>query len=179
MKKIDEFKLKDGREVDIVLPSMDLLKPYTDFINRLSKEDTFLYLSGEIYTYAAQKNWLENALQEIKFNKHYFVWAYIDGKIVGNCDLRRGGNRETHVGTVGLFIDSDFRGLGLGKLMVDSIIKKSKSLKYQILRVEVFSDNEVALNLYQKFGFAKCGQLLNGLYRKNKYSDKIEMFRKL
>lgn len=179
MQKIDEFILKDGCKVDIVLPSMDLLQPYTDFINRLSKEDTYLYLAGEHYSYEMQKNWLENALREIKHKKHYFIWAYIDGKIIGNCDVHRGGIRELHVGTVGLFIDQDFRGQGLGKFMARMILQKSKALNYQILRMEAFVENKIAINLYKNFGFKEYSRLPNGLFSKGKYSDKIEMYKKL
>jgi RimJ/RimL family protein N-acetyltransferase len=63
--------------------------------------------------------------------------------------------------------------------MVNLVLIKAEELNYQIVRVEVFSDNTKAINLYQKFGFEKYGCLPNGLYRKNKYSDKIEMYKKI
>ena len=61
MQKIDSFKLKDGREVSIVIPSMDGLKAITNFVNRLSKEDTYLNFAGEVYSIEMEENWLKKA----------------------------------------------------------------------------------------------------------------------
>lgn len=177
---IDTFNLKDGRQVSIVLPSMDGAQALTDFVNRLSKEDTFLSFAGEKYSLAHEKNWLENALAEIKFHKNYILWAEYDGQIVGNCDIKRGpSSRDSHVGTVGLMIDKDFRGQGLGKYLLKKILEHAKKMNYKIAKLDVFSDNEIAIKLYKKMGFKEYSRLPNGFFRKGKYSDKVEMYKEI
>jgi RimJ/RimL family protein N-acetyltransferase len=179
MEKIDEFLLKDGRVVQIVLPSMKGLKAVTQFVNKLSKEDTFLSFAGEEYTIAFEKNWLRNMLIEIEKEKNYHLWALYDGQIIGSVNIRRGGNRDQHVGDIGLMIDKDFRRQGLGKYFLNKIIEQGKLMDFKIATLAVFSDNTTAISLYKKMGFREYGKLPNGLFRKNKYSDKIEMYKEL
>lgn len=179
MKKIDTFKLKDGREVSIVEPAMDGVQAITDFVNKLSREDTFLTFSGEKYTLEMETNWLENALNEIKFDKNYILWAVYDGKIIGDVSIKKGGSRNPHVGTIGLMIDADFRRQGLGRYLLISILKIAKQKKYQIAKLLVFDDNVAGKRLYEKMGFIECGRIPRGLYRQKKYSDDVTMYKNL
>ena len=179
MQKIDEFILKDRRKVEIVLPSMKGLKAITNFINKLSKEDTYLSFAGEEYSLQMEKNWLRNALNEIKFKKNFIIWAIYDGKIVGGCDIKVGRTRESHVGTIGLMVDQDFRGRGLGEQLLKKVLDHGKKMGLKIAKLSVFDDNIPARNLYKKMGLVEYGKLPSGMYRKGKYSDKIYMYKKL
>lgn len=179
MHKIDTFKLKDGREVSIVTPDMDGLKAITDFVNKLSKEDTFLSFAGEEYSLEKEEAWLSNALNEIKFKKNYIIWAVIDSQIIGNVDIKVGRAREEHVGTIGLMVDSDFRGNGLGEYLIRKILDEGKKMGLKIATLNVFSDNIPARKLYEKVGFIEYGKLSDGFFRKEKFSDKIEMYQEL
>lgn len=180
MQKIADFKLADGRQISIILPTMEFVQEITDFVNRLTDEDTFLTFTGQHITLESEKNWLENALTEIKFKKNYIVWAVINDRIIGSADIHRGGStRDAHVGTIGLMVDRDFRGQGLGKFLLSLVLEQAKMLSYQIVTVELFSDNIIAIKLYRKMGFKVWGRLPRGLYRKGKYSDKIEMYKEL
>ena len=179
MEKIETFILRDGRTVDIVIPSMEGLKPITKFVNKLSKENTFLSFTGEEYSLAHEKNWLKNALNEIKFKKLYLIWAVIDGQIIGSCDLKKGGSRDGHVGTIGLMVDIDFRRQGLGKYLLGKILMQAKELGYKAVQLGVFDDNVAAKNLYTTMGFVECGRIPDGLYRKGNYSDNVTMYQKI
>lgn len=179
MQKIDSFKLTDGREVSIVIPEMDGLKAVTNFVNKLSKEDTYLSFSGEEYSLEKEEAWLKNTLNEIKFKKNYIIWALCEDRIIGSVDMRKSGVRSPHVGTIGLMVDQDFRGQGLGKFLLDLILKYGKESGYKIANLNLFSDNLIALSLYQKFGFKEWGRLPNGFVRKGKYSDIVKMYRLL
>jgi len=179
VKKIDTFKLKDGREVSIVLSDISGLKAVTDFVNKLSKEDTFLSFAGEEYSLEKEEAWLQNTLNEIKFKKNYILWAVINGQIIGNVDIKVGRAREEHVGTIGLMVDSDFRGQGLGEYLIRQILEKGQEMGLKIATLNVFSDNIPALKLYEKVGFKEYGRLSKGFFRKEKFSDKIEMHRLL
>jgi len=180
MKIIDTFILKDGRKVDIVLPGMDGLQAITDFVNHLIDEDTYLTFTGKHISLEMEKNWLDNALREIKFKKNYIIWAKDDEKIIGSVNIIAGRSaRDAHIGMIGLMVDKNYRRGGLGKYLLERIIIRGKKMKLRMAQLDVYDDNEPAIKLYKKFGFSKYGLLPNGLYRKGKYSDKIEMYREL
>lgn len=176
MQEIDSIKLKDGRKVEIILPSMKYLHPLTDFVNKLSREDTFLSFAGENYSVDFERNWLKDVLNKIKFKKTFIIWAVIDDRIIGAVDVVRGGTRDSHVGKIGLMVDRDFRGLGLGKYLLNKIVGESKILGLKIVSLDVFDDNIAGKKLYEQSGFKECGRLKNGLYRKGKYSDRVTMY---
>jgi|AntRauTorckE5430_2_1112549.scaffolds.fasta_scaffold00965_4 ribosomal protein S18 acetylase RimI-like enzyme len=58
-----------------------------------------------------------------------------------------------------VLVDDKFRGMGLGKgLFKEFETKLSSDIKHVLLRV--WSKNEIAVNLYKKFGFEDCGSIL-------------------
>lgn len=49
------------------------------------------------------------------------------------------------------------RKKGIGNLLLDKLIEMSKSTEKEVISLEVNEKNEVAINLYEKFGFKKVG----------------------
>lgn len=178
---LTKFTTKKGRTIEVVEPSLDLLDEILEFANKLTAEDTFLTFDpGKKILKEDEKKWLENNLTNIANGKTVLLWAYFDGKIVGSVDVNRGLSvRDYHIGAIGLMIDKDFRGEGIGKFLLKMIIEKAKQMGLRTLVLDVFSDNIAAINLYQKMGFKEWGRLPDGLYRQKKFSDKIEMYLEL
>ena len=52
---------------------------------------------------------------------------------------------------------------------------KKKMFGLQIMILDVFSINKIALKLYQKLGFREYERLKRGIIYKGKYIDKIKM----
>jgi RimJ/RimL family protein N-acetyltransferase len=107
------------------------------------------------------------------------VWAVYDGKIIGQCDFRCGGTRDWHTCTIGLMIDRDFRGEGIGRFLFENILKKAREMKIQIAKLYIFDDNKIAKKLYQKLGFQEFARLPKGFYRQDKFSDALQMYKVL
>lgn len=180
MKIVDTFIAKDGKKINIVFPDLSLVKELTDFVNRLCQEDTFLTFSPEQhFSLEAEKNHIQNSLNEIKFNNLYLIWAMYEGKIIGICDVKRKENRRHHIGGIGLMVDKDLRGLGIGEYLFSRVLNEAKKIGYKMIRLEVFSDNLPAISLYKKYGLKEYGRLPKGLYRKEKFVDEISMFKEL
>lgn len=159
---------------------MEGLQAITDFVNRLTDEDTFLTFTGKHISLEMEKNWLENTLTEIKFRKNYVIWVKDGDCIIGNANIIRGKSaRDAHIGIVGLMVDKDYRRGGLGRYILEKILVQGKKMKFKIAQLDVYNDNEAGINLYRRVGFREYGRLPNGLYRKGKYSDKIEMYKEL
>jgi ribosomal protein S18 acetylase RimI-like enzyme len=55
-----------------------------------------------------------------------------------------------------LIIHRDFRGQGLGRALLEELVRISKERDYCKLTLEVRSDNNVAKGLYQRIGFTEC-----------------------
>lgn len=174
-----KFVSKSGKEIDIVLPTLDRIPVLLEFVNRLVAEDTFLNLTGNPKTYAEEEAYVKTVLNNINFGKNATYWAIYVGKIIGSVDINRTGAREQHVGRIGLMVDKDYRRDGIGGHLLSLIIDEAKKMNIKILDLEMFSENTGAKKLYEKFGFEVWGRLPEGLYRQGKYSDLIKMYKKI
>jgi RimJ/RimL family protein N-acetyltransferase len=176
---IATFKTKSGKMIKVCEPSMERLPALLKLVNDLTREDTFLTFHGRPITLNEERKWLEGTIRSIKNKKAYAIWAFYGDEMVGECSLNYGLSRMPHVGKLGLMVAKDFRNDGIGSFLMDYILKKAKKLKLKIVRLSVFSDNIIAIDLYQKLGFKEWGRLPQGFYRKNKFSDRIDMYKKI
>jgi len=179
LEPLEKFKSKSGKEIEIWLPTLDRVDALLEFINRLTAEDTFLSFTGEPKTLIEEEHWIKSAISNIRSGRSFAVWAIFDGKIVGFADVNRGGTRDFHVGKIGLMVDKDYRREGIGKFLLEFILKKSKQMNIKIAVLDIFGDNEVGLSLYKKLGFKEYARLPKGFHRQKKYSDAIGMYRNL
>jgi len=73
---------------------------------------------------------------------------------------------EAHIVSVG--VRSDYRGFGIGELLLIGAIEQAQRRRMQAVTLEVRVSNYVAQNLYKKYGFQEMG------VRKGYYSDNRE-----
>jgi ribosomal protein S18 acetylase RimI-like enzyme len=64
---------------------------------------------------------------------------------------------QPHDYIIAVYVDEDFRGLGIGRDLVRSAIENSQ-MRHVGLMVDTNSDNSVALSLYRQLGFRDCRQ---------------------
>lgn len=90
-------------------------------------------------------------------NSQMFI-AYSNGQIIGIASIRGSRPRRiAHRGEIGLSVLKDFWGLGIGSKLMDELISFARSKDIEIITLEVRSDNDRAIRLYEKFGFEKFG----------------------
>lgn len=94
---------------------------------------------------------LENSGDEI------MLVAKHKGKIVGDASLSRLPRRMSHRGDFGIAVLKDYWNRGIGGLLLDGIIHFAKENGFDIIDLQVRSDNAAAIHLYEKFGFQKIG----------------------
>ncbi|MCL5407018.1 MAG: GNAT family N-acetyltransferase [Patescibacteria group bacterium] len=179
MKPIAKFVSKSGKEVEIHLPTLEKVSELMIFINRLTYEDTFLSLTGNPKTLTEEETWVKNTILNMKADRSFVCWAVVDDKIVGDCSVNRGGTRDWHVGKIGLMVDQNFRQDGIGRYLLEYVLNQAKQMGVKIVTLDVFSDNIIAIKLYEKLGFKKYALLPQGLYRQGKYSDALKMYKNL
>jgi [ribosomal protein S18]-alanine N-acetyltransferase len=73
---------------------------------------------------------------------------------------------EAHITT--LAVRAEWRGRGLGELLLVSLIERAIRRRAELVTLEVRASNLLAQNLYQKYGFRKVGR------RKGYYTDDHE-----
>lgn len=105
----------------------------------------------------------ESFIMEISKNKlaKYLV-AVVDGRLAGYAGfwLIVG---EAHITNVA--VHGDFRGQGIGNLLLEGLILLARELDCASMTLEVRASNIVAQNLYRKYGFKEAGR------RPNYYAD--------
>ncbi len=76
------------------------------------------------------------------------------------------------VGEVSVYIEKDSRGMGVGKLLMESLIKESEKEGLWTLQSGIFPENEGSIRLHEKVGFRYIGKRervgnLDGVWRDN------------
>jgi len=92
-------------------------------------------------------------------------------------------NKEQPVGCVGLrklsdgvcemkrlYVREQFRGLGIGRALVEAVIDQARKIGYNYMRLDTVPSMEVASALYVSVGFKK-----SGAYRYNPIEDAVFM----
>ena len=119
----------------------------------------------------------DQAIKEIKKRKGLILVAEVNGRLVGMAHLVPGKfEKNKHVGFLGICILKEFRGKGIGTMMMKHIIEwAEKHKELEKLSLSVFSTNKVAINLYRKFGFEIEGICEKQFKIEGKYVDEIIM----
>jgi putative acetyltransferase len=110
----------------------------------------------------------------------YSLVACVDGEVVGQCGLHTFPNRprRRHVGQIGMAVRDDWQGKGVGAAMMQALVDLADNwVNVSRLELEVYTDNEPAIKLYQKFGFTIEGTGTKYAYRDGEYVDVYFMAR--
>lgn len=180
-KVVEKFQLKDGREVVFRYPTLEDASLMMGYINTLSKEQTFIRFQGEEITLEQEKDWLTKLIKKIEEKGAVQIMGFCNSQLIAVSDIVMLEKSEKHIGGFGITIAKEFRGLGIGKkimqLALDEAVKNIPQLK--IIMLSCFADNPVALSLYKKFGFIKFGELPQGLMHQGHFDDHIYMYKKV
>jgi len=173
-------KTKKDNEIFIRYPMKFDLSEMIRYINTLSKERTLILFQGEQMNEKEEKRYLTSKLKKIKNHKEVALFVFHNEKLIGEAHITLKDKAEGHVGEFGISIDKDFRGEGIGKLLMRLIFEESKKNipDLKICTLGVFANNAAAYAMYEKFGFMKYGKLPNGLHYKGEYIDHVYMYKK-
>ena len=78
-------------------------------------------------------------------------------RIVGDASLNRFPRRMSHRGELGVSVIKEYWNQGIGGRLIAEIIKFARENSFEIIDLEVRSDNVGAIHLYEKMGFKKIG----------------------
>ena len=181
-----QFKTADGTKVTLRAVGLGDLDGLLSFINGLVSEKS-QDRSSQLYagfdkklTRRQEAKWLAERIKGIRDGNVISILAEIDGKIIADGEVTRGGYDDTqHHGQVGLTMMSGYRGKGIGRKMIATLVRESRRARLTSLEVEFLASNKNAQRAYEKEGFAPAGVIPRKIYRNGKYFDGLIMARKL
>lgn len=137
-----------GDDAQEVLDIFLLTHEQTDFLSSYKDETSF---DAEF-----EREFLTNIECS---EKEVYLCAVMDGRIVGTASVFPiGANKVGHRAELGIAIDKDYWGMGIGQALTAACIECANSAGYAQLELEVVGDNSGAIALYKKMGFVEFGR---------------------
>ncbi|MGE7115067.1 N-acetyltransferase family protein [Lysinibacillus sp. NPDC047702] len=142
-------------------------------------EEDYLITTFEEFqqTIGEQKNWIQAKLTN---ERELILIAQYQEKIVGWLVFQSPNRKRlAHTGSFGMMILKEYRGLGIGKRLLEKLLKWAELNPYiEKISLGVFSTNESAIALYKKMGFVEEGRKINEIRLHDKqYIDDILMYK--
>jgi len=181
-----QFTLASGKKITLRVIRWEDLDGLLSFINSLVREKQGDSTSG-LYsgfdtkvTREEETEWLAQTLVEIEEGEVINAIAEVGGEIIANGEVTRGRYKDTRRhGHMGLTMISRYRGQGIGRMIIESLVRESRRAGLRTLDVEFLAENETARRAYQKGGFKQAGIIPRKIFRDGKYFDGLIMAREL
>ncbi|MDH5688757.1 MAG: GNAT family N-acetyltransferase [Candidatus Bathyarchaeota archaeon] len=176
---IHRFAAKDGREVILRTPRWEDLDDILELINSLVDESAGIPNKRKL-TKEQEADHLRSRLNLLEKGEAFELVAEVNGKVVANSGLYRKTAYSNHVGEIGFIgILKDYRNIGIGTEILETLIDQGKKLKPKVLFLGVFSTNSVARHVYEKVGFGETGRIPKFFHKNGKYIDDVIMAKEL
>jgi putative acetyltransferase len=110
----------------------------------------------------------------------YNLVAVVGDRVVGMCSVHTFPNRprRRHAGAIGMCVHDEWQGKGVGTALMGACVDLADNwLNLIRLELEVYTDNEPAIRLYERFGFEREGTLRQHAFRDGRYVDSYLMAR--
>ncbi len=147
----------------------DSPKAYLDFICAIIEENTYILIDKKP-TLKEETAWFKERLKSISLNQEICLTAWDGKKVVANCQAIKDKWKDEKNVHLGIAIDKDYRGHGLGEFLLKELVRRAKKkLRPKNIYLKVFSDNNAAKGLYQKVGFRKIAHFPEWTYHKGKF----------
>jgi len=176
---ISSYLLKDGRPVTIREASS------SDAAVLLETIKTIISTSDFTLTTPAELDLSVNTQakridQYARSEGHLILIAIHQGQVVGTLDFKNGDKlRNRHWGEFGMGVIPAFRGLGLGRLLLQRLLDwAEEEAVLEKVCLGVYADHHIAYSFYQKMGFVEEGRLIKAIkLGAGHYADEVRMYR--
>lgn len=127
-----------------------------DFLKLVGSETNNLTFGSEGMPFSIEEeisyiSQIENSKDDI------MLIAKKDKKIVGIASLNRLPRRMKHRGEFSVSVAKEYWNLGIASRLLYEIIKYAKTNSFDIIDLQVRSNNKRAIHIYEKFGFKQIG----------------------
>jgi len=156
----------------------DLIHNYYSYIDERDQDNPSigLTLSSEKPTFEEEAAWFYHLFTAVRKGSTRASVAEVDGHAVGLVAVSEAGSHSesAHVGTLGIALHKAHRGKGIGRVLLNDVIRKCIG-RFEVIRLTVFETNERALKLYASLGFVSCGKIPKAVKRQGTYYDEYLM----
>lgn len=179
---LEPLIIQDKNGVDFTLrtPNADEAQCILDIMAEVAASSPYILSTPESFrarTLDSQIKWLADAE---KSDVAIIIGIYDkQSKLVGLCNGSSYGDlKRKHRAALGVSLHPDFRGRGLGKIMMEILVSKMKTFTgIQIIELDVMVNNRTAVKLYESLGFVKAGVFPRAfLLPSGEVSDNLKMF---
>ncbi|MBO0677888.1 ribosomal protein S18-alanine N-acetyltransferase [Mycolicibacterium sp. S2-37] len=122
----------------------------------LTKDDAARCAELEALLFGGDDPWPARAFRaELDAGHTHYAAARADGKLVGYAGIARLGRREPfeyEIHTIG--VDPEYQGRGIGRRLLNDLLAVAGN---GTVFLEVRTDNEPAITLYESVGFVRAG----------------------
>ena len=167
-----EYRLRDGRVLLIREAVVEDARALLEYVQAISGESDFLSFGpGEFELTEAEE---EEVLRRFcaADNQLYLV-GLVDDTVASGLTFSAGRRpRVRHSGELGLSVRKPYWGLGIGSLMLDTLLawaRETGTIKKINLRVR--TDNHRAIRLYESRGFVFEGTIHKEIFLDGAYFD--------
>ncbi len=152
-----------------------------EYINTVSREQTFISFQGEQLSLEQEIAWLRSRLEVIAAGGGVSILACEGNDVIGTSAVDSKPLAESHIGVFGITVAAHRRGLGIGSLLMDlTIAEAERRLNgLRIIELSVFGNNPRAQRMYSDKGFVQFGRLPEGFRHRGAFVDQILMFRRV
>jgi RimJ/RimL family protein N-acetyltransferase len=178
-KSID-VRLKNQKTVTIrvasTLDAVNLLKTIKSYVG----ESPYIPKLQEEFrlTLEEAKKWIRSLDEQA--NSLLLVAVY-ENEIIANVDLT-GNQRKVmkHTAVIGMGMAKEWQNVGLGTALLFAIIEWAKKNPIlELIWLQVYRDNQLGRNLYDKMGFIQNG-IIKGFFKQDgQYFDNLTMSMKV
>ncbi len=172
-------KTNKGTEICIRYPLKTDAEEMMRYINALSKERTYILFQGEQNTLKEEEKYLRTVFEKMRKNRIVKLHVFHGSMLIGSSEVEMKEKAESHVGNFGLSVAKEYRGEGIGTLLMYHVLEEAERYlpDLKIVILGVFSDNDRALSMYQKNGFVPFGRLPDGIKHDTRYVDHVYMYK--
>jgi L-phenylalanine/L-methionine N-acetyltransferase len=109
----------------------------------------------------------------------YNLVAEVEGKVVGQLGLQVCQSpRRRHVGEIGMGVSEEYQGQGIGSALLRAALDMADNwLNIRRMELTVYSSNEAAIALYERFGFEVEAELADFAFQYGNYVSALVMAR--
>ena len=127
-----------------------------EYLKRIGSETDNLSFGGEGLPFSAEDEAAYISSLEGSTDGILLV-AKAGGEIIADASLSRHPRRMSHRGELGVSVVKEYWGRGIGSRLIERLLEFARENRFEIIDLEVRSDNKAAIHLYEKFGFVKIG----------------------
>ncbi|MDC3416962.1 arsinothricin resistance N-acetyltransferase ArsN1 family A [Aquibacillus salsiterrae] len=135
-------------------------------------EDRIATLETDLQDMAYMENWYAN-----KNDRYTVLVAELNNQVVGWASISPYNLRTAYngVGEISIYIHRNFRGEGIGKLLLIELEKRAKQNQFHKLVLFTFSLNLLGQGLYRAMGYREVGIFINQGFLDGEFVDIMAM----